>query len=77
MHGDSNLSQTAPGFSREPGFVPASNLTDGGEFCPALEGALGQILLNRGGADSCPACTCGAGARPVREFPQFEHGAGI
>jgi hypothetical protein len=77
MHSGPNLPLAPSGLPREPGFVPATTLTDDGGFRPTLDGALGQIVLNRGGADADAACTCGAGTRSVREFPQFEHGAGV
>ena len=32
MHIDPSLPQAPPGFPQEPGLVPASTLTDGGEF---------------------------------------------
>jgi hypothetical protein len=50
MHSDPNLPQTPSGFSREPGLVPASNLTDDCEFRLGLKVALDQIILNRGRA---------------------------
>jgi hypothetical protein len=77
MHSDSSLPQALPCFSQGPGPVPALTLMDGGEFHLALEGALDQAILNRGGADASPTCNRDAGPGSVREFPQFEHGAGI
>ena len=77
MHRDSSLPQTPPGFSHGLGLVPASPLADGGRSRLALEGALDQIILNRGGADASPASNRDAGPGSVREFPRFEHGAGI
>ena len=79
MHSDPSLPQTPPSFSQGPGPVPASTWADGGEFRLALEGALARIILNRnrGGADARSASNRGAGPGSAREFPQFEHGAGI
>ena len=77
MHSDPSLPQTSPSFSQGPGPVPALTLADGGEFRLALEGVLDQIILNRGGADASPAYSRDAGPGSVREFPRFEHGAGI
>jgi hypothetical protein len=74
---DPSLPQTSPSFSRAPRLVPASTPADGGEFRPAPEDALEQIHLNRWGADAGAAGTRGAGPGSVREFPQFDHGAGI
>ena len=71
---DPNLPQTPPSFSQAPGLVPASTLADGGECRLALGGALDQIHLNRWGADTG---TRDASPGSVREFPQFENGAGI
>jgi hypothetical protein len=77
MHSDPSLPQTSPSLSQGPGPVSASTWADGGEFRLALEGALDQIILNRGGADASPASNRDAGPGSVREFPRFEHGAGI
>ncbi len=77
MHSDSSLPQTPPSFLPGPGPVPALTLADGGEFRLALKGALDQVILNRGGADASPTCNRDPGPDSVREFPQFEHGAGI
>ena len=77
MHSDTSLPQTPPSFSQGPGPVPASTWADGGEFRLALEWAPDQIILNRGGADASPASNRDAGPGSVREFPRFEHGAGI
>jgi len=74
---DPSLLQIPPSFSQAPGLVPASTLADGGECRLAAEGALDQIHLNRWGADAGAACTRDAGPGSVREFPQFERGAGI
>ena len=70
---DPSLRQAPPSYSHGPGLVPASTPADGGECRLALGGALDQIHLNRWGA----AGTHDAGPGPVREFPRFEHGAGI
>jgi hypothetical protein len=72
---DPSLLQTPPSFSQAPGLVPAS--TPGGECRRAPEGALDQIHLNRWGADAGAPWTRDAGPGSVREFPYFEHGAGI
>jgi hypothetical protein len=77
MHSDPSFPQTPATFLQGPGQVPASTWADGGEFRRALEGALDQIFLDRGGADASPAYNRDAGPGSVREFPQFEHGAGI
>ena len=77
MHRDSSLPQTPPGLSQGLELVPASPLADGGRSRLTLEGALSQIRLERGAADANPACTCDAGPGSLREFAQFEHGAGI
>jgi hypothetical protein len=77
MHSNPSLSQIPPGYSQGPGLIPASTLADGGEIRLALEGALDQIVLSRGGAEASPACSPDAGPGSVWEFPQFEHGAGI
>ena len=74
---DPSLLQTPPSFSQGPGLVPASTLADGGEFRLAVPGALDPIHLNRWGAEAGAAGTRDAGPGSVREFPQFEHGAGI
>jgi hypothetical protein len=74
---DPSLLQTPPSFSQAPGLVPASTLADGGECRLAAERALDQIHLNRWGADARAAGTRRAGPGSVREFPQFERGAGI
>jgi hypothetical protein len=71
---DPSLPQTPPSFSHGPGLVPASTPAGGGECRLAAEGALDQIHLNRSGADTG---TRDAGPGSVREFPQFERGAGI
>ena len=73
---DPSLPQTPPSFSQAPGLVPAPTLAGGGECRLAAEGALDRIHLNRWGADAA-ACTRDAGPGSVREFPQFENGAGI
>jgi hypothetical protein len=72
---DPSLLQTPPSFSQAPGLAPAS--TPGGECRRAPEGALDQIHLNRWGADAGAPWTRDAGPGSVREFPYFEHGAGI
>ena len=77
MHSDTSLPQTPPSSSQGPGPVPASTWADGGEFHLALDGALDQIIHNRWKADASPASSRDAGPGWVREFPQFEHGAGI
>ena len=77
MHTDLSLPQTHTGFSQGPGLVPASIPADGGGFRLALGGPLDRIILNRGGADASPASNRDAGLGSVREFPRFEHGAGI
>jgi len=77
MHSDSSLPQALPYFSQGPGPAPAFTLMDGGESRLAPEGALDQAILNRGGADASPTRNRDAGPGTVREFPQFEHGAGI
>ena len=77
MHSDTSLPQTPPSFSQGPGPVPASNWADGSEFHLALDGALDQIIRNRRRADASPASSRDAGPGSAREFPQFEHGAGI
>ena len=77
MHSGPSLPQTPPSFVQGPGHVPASTWADGGAFRRALEGALDQIILDRGGADASPASNGDAGPGSVREFPQFERGAGI
>jgi hypothetical protein len=64
-------------FSQAPGLVPAWNLADGGECRLTPEGALDQINLNRWEADAGAPWTRDAGPGSVREFPYFEHGAGI
>ena len=74
---DPSLPRTPPSFSQAPGLVPASTLAAGGEYRRAPEGALDQIHLNRWGADASAARPRDAGPGSVREFPQFEHGAGI
>jgi hypothetical protein len=74
---DPSRPQTLPRFSQAPGLVPASALADGGECRLAPEGALDPIHLNRWGADAGAAGTRHAGLGSVREFPQFERGAGI
>ena len=76
MHSGPNLSQIPPGFTREQRLVPASTRTDA-EFRLSPEEAPDQIILNRGGTDASPARSRDVGTRSVREFPQFEHGAGI
>jgi hypothetical protein len=77
MESDPSLPQTPPSFSQGLGPVPASTLADGCEFRLALERALDQIILNRGGADASPAYQRDAGPGSVRDFPLFERGAGI
>jgi hypothetical protein len=77
MHSGQSLPQTPPSFLQGPGHVPASTWADGGAFRLALEGARDQIIRNRRGADASPASNRDAGPGSVREFPQFEHGAGI
>jgi hypothetical protein len=77
MHSDQSFPQTPPSFLQGPGHVPASTWADGGEFRLALGGALDQIILDRRGARASPASNRDAGPGSVREFPQFEHGAGI
>ena len=77
MHSDSNLTQSPPSFSQGPGLVPALTLADGCEFRLALEGDLDQVVFNRGGAEASPDCNRDAEPGSVREFSQFEHGAGI
>jgi hypothetical protein len=76
MHSDPSLPQTGMGFSHGLGLVPAS-APRGGGFRLAPEGAPEQLILDRGGADASPACARDTGPGSVREFPQFEHGAGI
>jgi hypothetical protein len=65
-----------PSFSQGPGIVPALTLADGDEFRLDLEGALDQVILNRGGTDASPDCNRDAGPGSVPEFRQFEQGAG-
>ena len=77
MQSDSSLPQALPSCSQGPGPAPALTLMDGGELRLALEGALDQAILNRGGADASPTCNRDAGPGSVREFPKLEHGAGI
>jgi hypothetical protein len=79
MHSNPSLPQTSPSFTQGPGLAPASTWADGGKFRLAVEGALDQIILNRnrGGADTRSAADRGAGPGSAREFPHFEHGAGI
>jgi hypothetical protein len=77
MHSDSNLAKTPAGLWQGPGLVPSLAMADGGKFRLDLEGALDQVILNRGGADASPDCNRDAGPGSVQEFPQFEHGAGI
>jgi hypothetical protein len=77
MHSDTSLPQTARSFSQGPGPVPASTWADGNEFHLALDGALDQFIRNRRKADASPASSSDAWPDSVREFPQFEHGAGI
>jgi hypothetical protein len=74
---DPSLPQTPPGFSQAPGLIPASTLADGGECRLAPRGALDQIHLNRWEGDAGAPWTRDAGPGSVREFPQFESGAGI
>jgi hypothetical protein len=74
---DPSLLQTAPGLSQGPGHVPASTAADGGKFRVALEGTLDPSSLKRWGADASTAWICQAVPGSVREFPQFERGAGI
>ena len=71
---DPSLLQIPQSFSQAPGLVPASTLAGVGECRLAVEVALDQIHLNRWGADTA---TRDAGPGSVREFPQFENGAGI
>ena len=71
---DPSLPRTPRSFLPAPGLVPASTLAAGGEYRRAPEGALDQIHLNRWGADTG---TRDASPGSVREFPQFENGAGI
>ena len=77
MHSDTSLPQAPLSFSQGPGPVPASTWADGSEFHLALDGALDRIIRNRRRADASPASSRDAGPGSVREFPQFEHGAGI
>jgi hypothetical protein len=77
MHSNTSLQQIPSGYSRGPGPVSTSNLADSGEFRLGLEGPLYELLLNQWGADASPSWPCGAGPGSVRDFPQFEHGAGI
>jgi hypothetical protein len=74
---DPSLPQTPPSSSQAPGLVAALPLEAGGEYRRAPEGALDQIHLNRWGADASAARPHNAGPGSVREFPRFEHGAGI
>jgi hypothetical protein len=75
MYSDPSLPQTPPHFSQGP--VPAWTWADSGVFRLARERALDPIIRNRGGADASPASNRDAGLGSVREFPRFEHGAGI
>ena len=75
--GVSSVPQSPPSFSQAPGLVPASTLADGGECRLTLEGPLDRINLDRWGADANAAGPRDAGPGSVREFPYFEHGAGI
>jgi hypothetical protein len=77
MHSDTNLTQSPPSFSQGPGLVPALTLAEGAKFRLALKGALEQVSRNRGGAEASPDCNRDAGPGSVREFSEFEHGAGI
>jgi hypothetical protein len=77
MHSDTSVPQTPPSFSQGLGPVPASTWADGSQSHLALNGAFGQISRNRGRADASPASSRDAETGSVREFPQFEHGAGI
>jgi hypothetical protein len=77
MNSNPGLAQIPPGFSQGSGLIPASSLSDGGEIRLALERALHQITLHRGGAYASLASPRDAGPGSVWEFPQFEHGAGI
>ena len=71
---DPSLLQIPPSFSQATGLVPASTLAGVGECRLAVGVALDQIHLNRWGADTG---TRDASPGSVREFPQFENGAGI
>ena len=77
MHSDTSVPQTPPNFSQGLGMVPAPTWADGSESHLALDGSLDQIIRNRRSADASPASSLDAGPSSVREFPQFEHGAGI
>jgi hypothetical protein len=74
---DPSFPPTRPSFSRAPGLLRAPAPADGGECRIVPEAALDQTNLNRWGAGTGAACIRDAGPGPVREFPLFEHGAGI
>jgi hypothetical protein len=77
MHSDNSVPQTPPSFSQRLGPVPDSTWADGSESHLALDGAIDQLIRNRRRADASRASSRDAGPRSVREFPHFEHGAGI
>ena len=74
---DPSLLQIPQSFSQAPGLVPASTLAGVGECRLAVGVALDQIHLNRWEGDAGAPWTRDAGPGSVREFPQFESGAGI
>jgi hypothetical protein len=77
MHSDTSLPRTPPDFSRTPRLVPTSTVADSDDVRLALEGAPDQFIRHRWRADARPTCFRDARPGSVREFPRFEHGAGI
>lgn len=78
MRTDADRHQPLPGLPRDLAVVPTTALTRDGGFRTAPDGPSGPSASGRGkAADARTACVCPAGTHSVREFPQFEHGAGV
>jgi hypothetical protein len=77
MQSDTSVPQTPPSFSQGLGPVPASTWAHGSESHLALDRAFDQVFRNQRRADASRASSRDVVPGSVREFPEFEQGAGI